>query len=45
MSLGIFLFDDAQRLDSSRETDVGQALDDGGGQCLGLSASKVVSTQ
>ena len=39
MSLGIFLFDDAQRLDSSRETDVGQALDDGGGQCLGRKSS------
>ena len=39
MSLGIFLFYDAQRLDSSRETDVGQALDDGGGQCLGRVAS------
>ena len=35
MSLGIFLLDDAQRLDSGREADVGQALDDGGGQCFG----------
>ena len=34
MSLGIFLFDDAQRLDSSGETNIGQALDDGGGQCF-----------
>ena len=34
MLLCIFLFDDAQRLDSGREADVGQALDDGGGQCF-----------
>ena len=35
MSLGIFLFDDAQRLDSGGEADVWQALDDGGGQRFG----------
>ena len=35
MSLGIFLPDDAQRLDSGGEADVGQALDDGGGQRFG----------
>ena len=35
MLLCIFLLDDAQRLDSGWETDVGQALDDGGGQCFG----------
>ena len=51
MSLGIFLLDDAQCLDSGREADIGQALDDGGGQYLGRVASidvaviEVVSTQ
>ena len=35
MSPGIFLLDDAQRLDSGGEADVGQALDDGGGQGFG----------
>lgn len=34
MSLGIFLLDDAQRLDSGGEANVGQALDDGCGQCF-----------
>lgn len=33
-SFAIFLPDDAQRLDSSRETDIWQALDDGGCQCF-----------
>ena len=35
LSVVIFLFDDAQRLDCGREADVGQALDDGGGQRFG----------
>lgn len=35
MSLGIFLFDDAQCLYSGGEADVWQALDDGGGQRFG----------
>ena len=35
MSLGIFLFEDTQRLDSGGEADVGQALDDGSGQRFG----------
>ena len=35
MSLGIFLPDDAQRLNSGGEADVGQALDDDGGQRFG----------
>ena len=34
-SLGIFLFNDTQRFDSGGEADVGQALNDGGGQCFG----------
>ena len=35
MSLGIFLLYDAQGLDSGRETDVRQALDNGGSQSFG----------
>lgn len=34
MLLCIFLFDDAQRLDSGGEADVGQTLDNSGGQCF-----------
>ena len=33
--LGIFLLDDAQRLYCGWEANVGQALNDGGGQCFG----------
>ena len=35
LSVVIFLLDDAQCFDGGREADVGQALDDGGGQDFG----------
>ena len=43
MLLCIFLLDDAQCLDSGREADIGQALDDGCSQCFGRVASVDVS--